>query len=168
MRRLVISRVLAGKGTPTYYSFDKNHVLCRVAFETVYSLSPRQLRVLRNHLIEQKDEPVPALNMKGKPYKKSPGSSTVKSPPVEPPPRIDVQAEAVKEMKDVEVAVGNYCCDQNCWSKLPAALIALTRVQMRALTEQEKQLYLLGKMSHSVSLLPETEIVTGKQYFGFS
>ncbi|GAU95047.1 hypothetical protein RvY_06728 [Ramazzottius varieornatus] len=151
----------AGRGTPTYYHLDKNIRVCRIAFESIFSLTPKQMRTIRQHLIDQREGPVPALNADGLPYQKPLGPAAKPIPQGPPPPPPDTHDETVHEMILVDYKILSLCCEKHCWSKIPSALIALTIVQMGHLTEHEREMYLLGKMSCSMSLVPATTVSAG-------
>ena len=58
------------------------------------------------------------------------------------------------------------CCQKGCLLEFPRELIVRTQEQMNALSQQDKNMFIIGKMSTSIDLLnPESELVgRGKLY----
>ena len=53
------------------------------------------------------------------------------------------------------------CCPVGCLANFPDVMMLKTRIEMANLTERERELFLFGKISSSVSLIPGTSEFSG-------
>ncbi|OQV25224.1 hypothetical protein BV898_00911 [Hypsibius exemplaris] len=142
----------ASKGTPSYYDFDRHHNLCRVAFETVFGITAGHMRVLKRHLLKNGvDADIP--NSRGQKKRE-------KRRHPEPIP-MPVNIDPHKELEVVRAAMKQRCCEVGCLANFPENMMVKTRIEMANLTERERELFLFGKISSSVSLLPGTSEFSG-------
>jgi hypothetical protein len=113
------------------------------------------MRILKRHLLKNGVDPdIP--NSRGEKKKEK----RPKPMPIPPP----VKVNAAKELEVVRAAMKQRCCEVGCLANFPDNMMVKNRIEMANLTERERELFLYGKISSSVSLLPGTSDFSGRKH----
>lgn len=68
-----------------------------------------------------------------------------------------------EEIQLVQDAAKKGCCQKQCLEKIPMELLARSRIQMKGLSSDDRHMYILGKVSTSMSLVRPGIIASGKK-----